>query len=71
MKLNKVAEEIRELIAQRQQELGLTFEEEDHIYTMNGKKDYPSVSSVIKKFYKPFVNVFLHPKVIQKRHYKR
>jgi hypothetical protein len=51
MKLNKVAEEIRELISQRQQELGLTFEEEDHIYTMNGKKDYPSVSKVLKKFY--------------------
>ena len=54
MKLNKVAEEIRELIAQRQQELGLTFEEEDHIYTMNGKKDYPSVSKVLKKFYTEF-----------------
>jgi len=36
MKLNKVAEEIRELITQRQNELGLTFEEENHIYTMNG-----------------------------------
>jgi len=35
MKLNKVAEEIRELITQRQNELGLTFEEEDHIYTIN------------------------------------
>ena len=56
MKLNKVAEEIRELISQRQQELGLTFEEEDHIYTMNGKKDYPSVSKVLKKFTSP-VNV--------------
>jgi hypothetical protein len=54
MKLNKVAEEIRELIAQRQKELGLTFEEEDHIYTMNGKKDYPSVSKVLKKFYTEF-----------------
>lgn len=54
MKLNKVAEEIRELIAQRQNELGLTFEEEDHIYTMNGKTDYPSVSKVLKKFYTEF-----------------
>ena len=54
MKLNKVAEEIRELISQRQQELGLTFEEENHIYTMNGKKDYPSVSKVLKKFYTEF-----------------
>jgi len=54
MKLNKIAEEIRELIAQRQNELGLTFEEEDHIYTMNGRKDYPSVSKVLKKFYTEF-----------------
>jgi hypothetical protein len=54
MKLNKVAEEIRELISQRQQELGLTFEEENHIYTMNQKKDYPSVSKVLKKFYTEF-----------------
>ena len=54
MKLNKVAEEIRELITQRQNELGLTFEEENHIYTMNGQKDYPSVSKVLKKFYTEF-----------------
>ena len=54
MKLNKVAEEIRELITQRQNELGLSFEEENHIYTMSGKKDYPSVSKVLKKFYTEF-----------------
>ena len=54
MKLNKIAEEIRELISQRQQELGLTFEEENHIYTMNKKKDYPSVSKVLKKSYTEF-----------------
>jgi hypothetical protein len=54
MKLNKVAEEIREIISQKQQELGLTFEEENHIYTMNGKKDYPSVSKLLKKFYTEF-----------------
>jgi hypothetical protein len=54
MKLNKVAEEIRELITQRQIELGLSFEEENHIYTMSGKKDYPSVSKVLKKFYTEF-----------------
>lgn len=54
MKLNKVAEEIRELIDQRQKELGLTFEEENHIYMMNGKTDYPSVSKVLKKFYTEF-----------------
>jgi hypothetical protein len=54
MKLNKVAEEIRELITRRQNELGLSFEEENHIYTMSGKKDYPSVSKVLKKFYTEF-----------------
>jgi len=54
MKLNESAKEIREIISKKQQELGLTFVEEDHIYTMMGKTDYPSVSKVIKKFYKGF-----------------
>ena len=54
MKLNEVAKEIRELISLRQQELGLVFEEEKHIYTMNGRSDWPSVSKVLKSFYKPF-----------------
>lgn len=54
MKLNEVAKEIRELITQRQKELGLVFEEERHVYTMNGRTDWPSVSKVLKKFYKAF-----------------
>jgi hypothetical protein len=54
MKLSNIAQEIRELIKVRQEALGLTFEEDKHIYTMNGRKDYPSVSKVLKKFYKPF-----------------
>lgn len=54
MKLNEVAKEIRELISVRQKELGLVFEEERHIYTMNGRTDWPSVSKVLKKFYKAF-----------------
>jgi hypothetical protein len=54
MKLNNIAQEIRELIKVRQQELGLTFEEDKHIYTMNGRKDYPSVSKVLKQFYTEF-----------------
>ena len=54
MKLNDVAKEIREIISQRQQELGLTFEESNHQYTMNGRTDYPSVSKVLKKFYTEF-----------------
>ena len=44
MKLNNEVLEIRNLISQRQQQLGLTFEEDKHIYTMNGRTDYPSVS---------------------------
>jgi hypothetical protein len=54
MELKTIAQEIRELITQRQEFLELTFEEEDHIYTMNGKTDYPSVSKVLKKFYTEF-----------------
>ena len=54
MELKTIVQEIRELITQRQEFLELTFEEEDHIYTMNGKTDYPSVSKVLKKFYTEF-----------------
>jgi len=54
MKLNKIANEIREVISKKQSELDLTFVEEDHIYTMNGKSDYPSVSKVIKHVYEEF-----------------
>jgi hypothetical protein len=54
MSLSNIAQEIRELIKVRQEALGLTFEEDKHIYTMNGKKDYPSVSKVLKSFYKEF-----------------
>lgn len=54
MKLNDVVTEIRQIISDRQKELGLVFEEERHIYTMNGKNDWPSVSKVLKKFYKTF-----------------
>ena len=54
MDLKNIAREIREIITQRQVDLGLTFEEERHIYTMNGKNDWPSVSKVLKKFYKEF-----------------
>lgn len=54
MKLNDVAKEIRDIISERQKKLGLIFEEERHLYTMNGKNDWPSVSKVLKKFYKAF-----------------
>jgi hypothetical protein len=54
MKLNEIAKEIREIISNKQTELGLTFQEEKHIYTMDGKSNWPSVSKVLKKFYRPF-----------------
>jgi hypothetical protein len=54
MKLNEISLEIREIIDKKQKELGLTFEEERHIYTMNHSSNWPSVSKVLKKFYKEF-----------------
>jgi len=54
MSLNEISKDIREIIRQKQEEHGITFEEENHIYTMMGKTDYPSVSKVMKKFYKEF-----------------
>lgn len=54
MELKNIAKEIREIISQKQIEFGLSFEEENHIYTMNGRTDYPSVSKVLKKFYTEF-----------------
>ena len=54
MKLSEIAKELREIIQFKQQELKLEFEEKDHIYSMMGKKDFPSVSKVIKKFYEEF-----------------
>ena len=59
MDLKKIAEEIREIISQKQKELQLTFEEESHKYTMldkdgNLRSDFPSVSKVMKIFYDDF-----------------
>ena len=52
--LKSIASEIREIVSERQKSLGLVFEEDKHVYTMNGKKDYPSVSKVLKSFYREF-----------------
>ena len=52
--LKSVASEIREIVSERQKSLGLVFEEDKHVYTMNGKKNYPSVSKVLKSFYREF-----------------
>lgn len=59
MDLKKIAQEIREIISQKQKELQLTFEEESHKYTMLDKEgklrsDFPSVSKVMKLFYDEF-----------------
>jgi len=59
MDLKKIAEEIREIIAEKQKDFQLTFEEESHKYTMldkdgNLRSDFPSVSKVMKLFYDDF-----------------
>jgi hypothetical protein len=59
MDLRKIAEEIRDIISQKQKDFQLTFEEESHKYTMldtngNLRSDFPSVSKVMKIFYDEF-----------------
>jgi len=59
MDLKKIAQEIRDIISERQKEFQLTFEEESHKYTMLDDKgdlrsDFPSVSKVMKLFYDEF-----------------
>jgi hypothetical protein len=59
MDLNLIASEIRDLLEKRREDLELTFVEKEHIYHMKDvdgivKSNFPSVSKVIKKFYKPF-----------------
>ena len=59
MDLKKIAQEIRDIISEKQKEFQLTFEEESHKYTMldkggNLRSDFPSVSKVMKIFYEDF-----------------
>jgi hypothetical protein len=59
MNLEEIAKEINDLLEIRRQEIGLTFEEENHTYTMADLEGvlvdtFPSVSKVIKEFYKEF-----------------
>ena len=59
MDLKEIAKEIRELLETKRQELGLTFVEDTHTYTMKNSQgelnsDWPSVSKVIKYFYDEF-----------------
>jgi hypothetical protein len=57
--LEKIAQEMRDALEVKRQEMELTFIEEDHIYYMKDvdgviKSNFPSVSKVIKNFYIPF-----------------
>lgn len=59
MSLKKIAQEIRDIIYNKQNELGLEFFENEHKYHMkdiDGKvrNDFPSVSKVLKCFYEEF-----------------
>lgn len=59
MDLQEVAKEIREILDKKRRDLQLTFEEDEHKYTMidmdgNLRTDFPSVSKVIKLFYDEF-----------------
>ena len=58
MNLKDISLEINDLLEKRRQELELTFIEEEHIYYMKDvdgevKKNFPSVSKIVKKFHKP------------------
>ena len=57
--LREIAVEIREIIKNRQEELGLVFDEENHIYTMrdnNGvvRSNWVSVSKLVHNFHEAF-----------------
>ncbi len=57
--LLKIAEEIRDVITEKQKEMELTFVEDTHTYYIKGKDGvlttgFPSVSTVIGQFYTPF-----------------
>jgi hypothetical protein len=59
MELNKVAEEIRDILEEKRKELELTFIEDTHTYFMKDldgvvKTNFPSVSKVMKFFYEEF-----------------
>jgi hypothetical protein len=59
MELKKIAEEIREIIENKKEELNLSFIEDTHTYFMRGSNGetsskWPSVSKLLKLFYEPF-----------------
>lgn len=57
--IKEVAEDIRNVLSKRRNKLNLTFKEDGHEYTMSDidgkiRKDFPSVSKVMKLFYDEF-----------------
>ena len=57
--LLKIAQEIRDVITEKQKELNLSFVEDTHTYHIMDKNgnmttSFPSVSTVIKQFYEDF-----------------
>lgn len=59
MDLYKIRDEINEIIRKKQEELGMSFVEDTHTYTMldkygKSRTDWPSVSKVMKLFYTEF-----------------
>lgn len=59
MELKKISLEIKELLEKKREELKLKFIEDKHIYYMKDidgkiKKNFPSVSKIVKKFHLPF-----------------
>ncbi len=57
--IKEVAEDIRNVLSKRRNKLNLTFNEDGHEYTMSDidgkiRKDFPSVSKVMKLFYDEF-----------------
>lgn len=50
----ELAKDIRNSLSDRRGVIGLSFKEEDHIYTLAGKTNYPSVSKVLTFFYDKF-----------------
>lgn len=59
MNLQEIAKEIRDILSERQKDFKLSFEEDNHKYTMldnkgNLRSDFPSVSKVMKLFYDEF-----------------
>ena len=47
MKLNSIANEIRDIISEKRKLLNLNFYEDTHTYEMLGRTDYLSVTKVI------------------------